>query len=259
MNGLSSALRDLSHAAPAFKESSSAILRLSAYADRHAAVLVQVVRSKILISKCETDDVVVRRLLNISGWDALESTDRFLAEAPHAWAKFTEPQITGGWKYFLSDQFKLERCQAAFDAAWTDRSKPVPLLKRVLSVDAEAEKIDLLIKGKTEDGRSVAVCMEAKFGHTISADQLENYEGKLFDIDSHSIGDKDDGCLIIVAPRWRADIRNQYRMLNNQWRFLSWQEFLIRFENALNNKCDDCDFKRFRRTVLQRSKLENVH
>lgn len=249
-------LRQLTERFVQLPSSIRALEHLNAIADRHAKNLVHVVRNqslKSLASWPNSAAATIELLLSISGWSKLAKTQRFLSAKPHEWARFTEPQITGGWRYFLATSHSLARCQAAIDASWLGPEDAKPQLSDVKAVHAELGKIDLLILGQTKDQQTIALCIEAKFGHVITEGQLNSYEGKL--VRDHGTMNQRDRILLIIAPKSRSDVRHQQRK-ESEWLFLTWKQWLIRYENALLSAHDDSDFQRFRRTTFERARLE---
>ena len=118
---------------------------------------------------------------------------------------------------------------------------------------AELGRIDLLIIGRSFSGNRIAVCVEAKFGHVLTGEQLRKYERKLRT--AHKVVSPNSRRLLVVAPSYRWDIAT---ILSNErdWQFCSWVDWLVRYDNALPEAADDDAFKSFRHTVLVRAKSE---
>ncbi len=232
--------------------SQHALANLRWLLSRQAGLVVRYVRSYQPIQTTIAPLQAVSALLECARWKALEATDRFIAADPHKWAIFHEPQITGGWAYFLNGPHSLARCQAAFDAAWKARAD-VPEIACVEGVYAELDKLDLLVLAETADDRRVALCIEAKFGHSLAEAQLNGYVEKV--AKHRGSDDTKDRAMLVLAPSLRADVRSALTSAS-EWQFQTWQEWLIRFENALPRYADDPDFCRFRRTTLERARVE---
>lgn len=224
--------------------------------------LQQVVQDGLLKPIKMNHDKSIANMLKVTGWEALIIKKRnFLDTSPHDWAKFTEPQITRGWEYFLNLGNPLIRCLAALKAAgFSQDLNP----NEILNVDiciAELGRIDLLIIINCKDRRRLALCIEAKFDHVVTQEQLDEYYYQVSC--KHKINTKKLRRFIIIAPKMRRDIlKVVYNSQNSvaalsEWKFISWQSWLIDFDNALPEIEDDDDFRRFRRTVLERSRLEN--
>lgn len=227
---------------------------LLCYAEKTAALLCYIVRRQILEIKHIPIEDTVHILLKVTGWDSLPEGDNFMNERAHLWARFTEPQITNGIAYFLNEENTLARCQAAFDACWFDTGSSSPKIQSVELVVAELGKIDLLVIGVCDDETRVALCIEAKFGHSITEGQLAKYKGKI--IDYHNIKNPEAMCLMIIAPKHRRDIAGSLQ--TGDWRFMEWKKWLIHYDNALPYSSDNEDFRRFRKTIYQRT-IEEIN
>ena len=196
-------------------------------------------------------------LLRFSGFGALDNPGSFLEAKPHEWATFSEPQITRGWAHFLEDRHRLARCQAFVAAAFqTDPSQfDTDPCVAIELIAPEVGRIDLLLIARLASGVRVAVCIEAKFGHVLTDGQLEKYERALENI--HKIPERSRRCLLILGSRHRRDIAKQLATPGNEWHFLTWARWLIRFENKLPPAIDDDEFRKFRRTTLARANHDN--
>jgi hypothetical protein len=222
-------------------------------ADKSASQLVRAVRAGLLRSCVANSTAAAASLLDATRWVNLKPTPNFLDACPYSWASFTEPQITGGWVHHLKSRSSLARCQALFDAAWRGGGEAAPKLTRIELVVAELGRIDVLVIGEDREERRYCVCIEAKFGHSLT-DQLRSYEACL--ARDHGIEEPNCRALLLIAPELRRDIAAQLTRKRNAWSFLSWKQWLIAYDNALGREADDHDFRRFRRTTLHRASME---
>ena len=231
-----------------------AIACLRSLASKISRNLSANIRAGILTPHDIDHDAAIECLLQSCGWDKLNENARgFLDIPPQTWSRFTEPQITRGWAYFLGERFRVERCQAAFNAAWCGRVGQIPVIVEVEDVVAEAGRMDLLITAEDSAGVKHAICIEAKFGHSLGLTQLRKYETDLRM--NHKVGDASRRAMLVVASAYRPDIVNTL-LRTDEWEFCSWRDWLIRYANALDPRFDDDTFRSFRHTVLHRSKEE---
>lgn len=223
---------------------------LERLASRDACSIAPAVRAGLLKPHAVSADDAATILLRVGGWENLHTQNRFLAAKPVSWARFTEPQITGGWAHFLRGKHSLARCQAVFDAAW--HPETAPALTSVEPAYAELGRIDLLVVG-TANSHKMAVCIEAKFGHFLASHQLDGYAANVSTV--HGVESAKDRRLLVLAPHRCTRISGTMQ-LSPEWRFLRWQDWLVRYENALPSQFDDEEFQSFRRTVLDRTYQE---
>lgn len=200
------------------------------------------------------------------GYSALESTFG-LKRQPHlfradpvVWAKFTEPQFTKGFAYFLDmPAVRIQRIRAllvALGAGWlcedmcdltVTAEAPTAWKRR----SARKRRIDLLIEWKdssVQKNRYAAV-IEAKLpGNRITVGQLAAYREHLKD---RKIS-QERWLLAVVSPRRDA---HTDKMLdkNRDWRWMAWRDLLIAHERALPVECDDDAYLQFRRTLWEQT------
>lgn len=224
------------------------------YSEKTSALLYHAVSRRLLETIPLRTEQAVESMLKVTDWGHLQESNNFLKARPHLWARFSEPQITSGFAYFLNEENTLGRCQAAFDAAWTDTNRPAPVLQSVELVGAELGKIDLLVIGICEDKTRVALCVEAKLGHRLTEGQLDKYKTQV--TNHHKIKLPEAACLLILAPTHCPDIAKALQ--KGDWNFMEWKQWLIGYDNALPRFSDSTDFQRFRKTIHERN-LEEIN
>ena len=170
---------------------------------------------------------------------------------PFAWAKFSEPQMTRGLAHFVNEApgaTGVARARALLAGLDVRPAESV----RSLAVTAEAlvgrrRRIDLLIVWEEPDGRR-AVAVEAKFGHTVTRDQLLGYRTWL--------GRRHGGLkhldLVLLTGSATRGVQTALER-NKSWRGVGWRSFLLAHERALPTEQDDEEYRRFRRTLWARA------
>jgi hypothetical protein len=202
------------------------------------------------------DAAPLRRLFN------LDLINHCFDEPAHDWARFHEPQITGGLVHYLGDggtDLQLARALSFYRAARlfgrktyreiapedvatfelvaeepTTRSGKPGRRKRI-----ERGKIDILVHFKLTDGSSLGAALEAKFDHILSPGQLDKYSEHL-----------------ITKRRWVEDCSPRLLVGRRPtalpkslgWHATSWWRFLLALEREAQD-CDDPAYRRFRRTI----------
>ena len=175
----------------------------------------------------------------------------FRAE-PIAWAKFTEPQFTGGFGYFLGVPERIKRLKRT--RALLKALGAAELSKDLSEVTVTAEaltsgkkRIDLLIEWRDTSGLPYAVAIEAKLGHRVTSGQLPAYRTHL---DREKKVPPERRLLIVVSPRFSADTRDALqRQRTGEWRWVAWRDLLLAHERALSADYDDDAYRQFRRTL----------
>jgi hypothetical protein len=192
---------------------------------------------------------------DLSAYFALGKPSHALRLSPHVWADFHEPQITSGFVHFVtSGPHKADRIIALLRAAGFSESDLATAEITGTAAQAEArtdtgERIDILAYAQTPRGR-YGVIIEAKFGHSLSKKQLRVYEVAASEL--HRLGTRRRRRLIVVAPKYSSKISRPLQG-DPEWRFVSWERLLVRYEAALEAAADSEDFARFRRTIWHRS------
>ena len=176
----------------------------------------------------------------------------FCAE-PIAWAKFTEPQFTKGFAYFLaaSDQtVRIGRTHALLKALGVETAMKVDLGEEMTKIRVAAEestsgkrRIDLLIVWEHSSNR-FAVVIEAKLEHHITNDQLSEYLDHLIKLEKQP----EHRLPIVVSPQYNKNIE-EYLRCNKEWRWKGWRDLLIAHERALCDEFDDPAYSQFRKTI----------
>ena len=185
------------------------------------------------------------------GYSALESTFE-LKRQPHlfraepvVWARFTEPQFTKGFAYFLNiPAVRIQRTRALLAALGG-----AELAKSMSNVEVTAEaptsqdkRIDILIEWTDSKGRCYAAAIEAKLGHHVTSGQLPAYRNHLRKIAK-------ERRLLVVASPCRSRDTDEALQRNRDWRWMAWRDLLIAHERALPVECDDDAYLQFRRTL----------
>lgn len=190
----------------------------------------------------------------ISGHFGLGNEQHSLHMEPLRWLRLGETLATKGLQHFLASsdgRARLFLMALAPDVHW-----PSDLAR--ISVEAETcaghGRIDLLISGRSQNATWGAV-IEAKFEHSIKGNPLRDYmrHGIKMGIDfATGIPAPRTGVLIVLGKRACHQTRKRLTR-NGQWRFVNWREVLRRFDAALVEDTPDEDFRRFRRTLWERS------
>jgi len=185
------------------------------------------------------------------GYSALESTFR-LKRQPHlfgaepvVWAKFTEPQFTKGFAYFLNiPAVRIQRTRALLAALGG-----AELTTSMSNVEVTAEaptsqdkRIDILIEWTDSKGRCYAAAIEAKLGHHVTSGQLPAYRNHLRKIAK-------ERRLLVVASPCRSRDTDEALQRNRDWRWMAWRDLLIAHERVMPVECDDAAYLQFRRTL----------
>lgn len=179
----------------------------------------------------------------------------------HDWLWILERQATEGLAYYLAwstKDVRLARCLAFLRALepppgtdWPDRldeaqviaEKPARGRGRKIS----AGRIDLLMSA-TAGEQVYGAVIEAKFGHDLGSNPLPAYHATAARLGLHA-----GNCRFVVLAI-ATDRTIQGRLKRNPaWIFYSWRRLLQNLERELPQQFDDENFKRFRRTLLDRS------
>ena len=193
------------------------------------------------------------------GYSALESTFElkrqlhlFRAE-PVVWARFTEPQFTKGFAYFLDmPAVRIQRIRALLVALGAGRlcedmcditvTAEAPTARKRRS--AREKRIDLLIEWKDSSENRYAAAIEAKLGHHVTVGQLSAYRTHL---KKRKIS-QERWLLAVISPR-RTTRTDKSLQDNRDWRWMAWRDLLVAHERALPVECDDDAYLQFRRTL----------
>ncbi|WP_422356996.1 hypothetical protein [Qipengyuania flava] len=189
----------------------------------------------------------------------------FTARA-HEWARFHEPQITGGLVHFLGQgdlEVQLGRCLAFYRACarcsggeardidaddvidWEVIEEEPTLREHGASGRKRVERgrIDILVEFKLEDGAKAGAAVEAKFDHTLTPGQLRKYSAHLEDEREWKL----EVAPLLLVTRQPEDLRS-----DKLWQSVTWWRFMVAFEREIGRF--DCDeFRRFRRTIWKAS------
>ena len=188
---------------------------------------------------------------------ALDRPQHCFHAAPHLWARFHEPQITGGFAHFLSSGTHRQQVArvvafAAAAAVCAGRDAEAILAFDATSARcvAEENRTDILIELRRGAMRIGAV-VEAKFGHRLTKGQLPKARKHAGDVCGF---DLNRSMLLVVTPDVATLDRN---ILNANrkygWRAASWWVLLEQIER-FTAQAHDCDgYRRFRRTVWHRA------
>lgn len=190
----------------------------------------------------------------ISRHFGLTNAQHCLHVDPLGWVRLGETLATKGLQHFLASS--NGRALLFLKALAPEIEWPSDLAR--ISVDAETRagcgRIDLLILGWSEETVWGAV-IEAKFEHSIKGNPLPDYMrhgtkmGLRF---AAEIPAERTGALIVLGKR--VCRQTSKRLSRNQnWHFVHWREVLRRFDASLIEKASDEDFRRFRRTLWDRS------
>lgn len=165
----------------------------------------------------------------------------------HQWARFHEPQITGGLVHFLDQgdhEVQLGRCLAFYHACarcsggrsrhidaddvidWevveeepTVRERGDSGRKRV-----ERGRIDILVEFELEDGAKAGATVEAKFDHTLTPGQLRKYSAHLEDEREWKL----EEAPLLLVTRQPEELRS-----DKHWQSVTWWRFMVAFEREI--------------------------
>jgi len=190
----------------------------------------------------------------ISRHFGLSNEQHSLHVEPLGWLRLGETMATKGLQHFLSSS---DKCARIFLKALAPEVDWPSDLARI-SVEAETRagrgRIDLLIHGRSQ-GTTWGAVIEAKFEHSIKGNPLPDYMRQGTKMGMRfvtSIPAERTGALVILGKR--ACRQTSRRLTRNEhWRFVHWREVLRRFDAALSVETPDEDFRRFRRTLWERT------
>lgn len=192
----------------------------------------------------------------------VEGEGHCFSVSAHQWARFHEPQITGGMVHFLSEGSlaeQLGRCLAFYRACCACMSRVCPPISiddvidwEVVGEEAtctrhknlgrkriERGNLDIVVQFELDDGIVFGAAVEAKFDHTLTPGQLQKYTNHLKDNRRWAL----EVTPLLLVTRTPEDLRAE-----RHWQSTTWWRFLIAFERELDT--DECkEFRRFRRTV----------
>jgi hypothetical protein len=180
------------------------------------------------------------------------SSNHCFAASPHLWARFHEPQITGGLAHFLGsshNRIGRSRAIACLKAVWGARAPSQLEDVNHIEVKAEEGRIDLSIMAIAPDGRRIGTVIEAKFGHKLTKGQLSKYVSAT----RKQVGIDVDRCLFVVVAPFQTPHISAHLSRRRRWEFLSWWRFLSKIEEHLPAEADDAEFRQFRRTIWKRA------
>lgn len=173
---------------------------------------------------------------------------------PLGWLRLGETQATKGLQHFLARgdaRIRLFLQAVAPTIAW-------PSDLEALSVAAETPsgrgRIDLLIHGHAQD-RIWGAVIEAKFEHCLKGNPLNEYMRYGARLRMALVPDGTGartGALVVLGKKLSRQSRKKMSR-NAHWQFVHWREVLRRFDASLTEPTVDEDFRRFRRTLWERS------
>ncbi|WP_327460788.1 hypothetical protein [Sphingomonas sp.] len=171
--------------------------------------------------------------------------------SPYEWLCMTEVQATKGLAHFLEqDPERIQSFLQALLPGWGIWSC-LEDLRAQAEVPAGTGRIDLLITGKANGGIWGAV-IEAKFGHKLKTNRLNDYAQYGADIGLRFDGPQPTGALLILGRSSGKDVRSRLSRLRKwKWRFVDWSTLLRRWEQRPSPLTGDQEFGRFRRTLWE--------
>lgn len=173
---------------------------------------------------------------------------------PFGWLRLSETQATGSLRHFLAAGDGRARLFLKALAPEIDWPSDLDDFVVVTETRAGRGRIDLLIHAKSR-GAVWGAVIEAKFENSISGNPLPDYlrHGTRLGMRFAAAGAaKRTGALIVLGKRVCRQTRKRLAR-NGQWRFVHWREVLRRFDAGLADEAVDEDFRRFRRTLWDRS------
>lgn len=183
----------------------------------------------------------------------LHDENHFLHARPFEWANFHESQITKGFEYFLNEDNKeghrrrISAFLQTFGIADFDEKQNCQIETEAHA--GERRRIDLQILWERPEHNKNALIIEAKFGHEITAGQLDSYEDHMLEelqICQQNLH------LFVLSPGSIQKHSDAVAATDN-WKEITWFRFLISYEKFLPHSADSEEFRRFRRTVWRRS------
>lgn len=184
-----------------------------------------------------------------------------LAVQGHEWLWILERQATEGLAFYLSApdrSVRLARCLAFLrsidppaGSSWPDTLDQAQVITekpaRGRSGQVSAGRIDLLVTA-SQGANTFGAVVEAKFGHDLSSNPLPAYHATAGRLGLHA-----GNCRFVVLAV-ATDRTIQARLKRNPaWSFQSWRRLLLNLDQELPREADNEDFRRFRRTLLDRS------
>lgn len=190
----------------------------------------------------------------ISDHYGLQSEHHSLHVEPLEWLRMGETQATKSLQHFLTRgdaRTRLFLQALAPTIAW-------PSEVEALCIAAETSsgrgRIDLIIRGKAQ-GRIWGAVVEAKFELSLKGNPLNEYmrhAAKLgMVVEPDGTGARTGALVVLGKKLSRQSKKKMSRYV--QWRFVHWHEVLRRFDAGLTEPTVDEDFRRFRRTLWERS------
>lgn len=182
----------------------------------------------------------------------------FFRADPIDWTKFSEPQVTGGLVHFLTEPGIEEGIlQLRFKAVLKAFGIPSPAKFTHMQANAEPQdderkRIDIYLEWKDAAGIFGNAVIEAKFGHTLTIDQLKPYENYAYKIIKENKSSSDLSHFIVLAPMRRLSSMSSLD-ISHRWRFISWKTWLMHLGQHLNEPALSPDFSRYLRTVWLRA------
>lgn len=192
----------------------------------------------------------------LSALFGLDNPNHCFHVAPHRWATFHEPQITGGFAHFLNSgdhRQRLARAVAFVKATATCAGADPKFIDdfdaTFARCVAEENRTDLLVELRRGEQR-IGAAVEAKFGHLLTTGQLPKAEQTITDLGAKP----EDFIRLIVAPDPLHVDKFILRDEGENWTTMSWSGLLGSLERHIAPGTADCaDYRRFRRTVWHRA------
>ena len=177
--------------------------------------------------------------------------------AGRPWVYLHEPQITTAFAFLFNqcnDATKLSILRALMsDKKWSDNLTKITAESEVFS---DKGRIDILIHA-VANNKPIAIVIEAKFGHNIKGNPLENYREHT-ENERFPRGTKID-CIILATKtgKVKKDLSNRDR---KNWKLIEWADFMRRMEKeiiSLRNDGtyfhpQDQDFIQLRRLIWEK-------
>jgi hypothetical protein len=189
----------------------------------------------------------------ISNHFGLTGEHHSLHVEPLGWLRVGETQAMKGLKHFLArDDARIRLFLRSLVPAI-----PWPSDLAAISVEAETRsgrgRIDLLIYGESQ-GRVWGAVVEAKFEHGLKGNPLGQYarHGSKLKMALTPDAEGRTGALVVLGKTLSRPSRKKMSR-HPHWRFVHWREVLRRFDAGLTEATVDEDFRRFRRTLWERS------
>nr|WP_319514940.1 hypothetical protein [uncultured Cohaesibacter sp.] len=204
----------------------------------------------------------ITALSHFLGSEYLTKTNAYSTPCPSWGFLPTEPQITKGWAYFISDGLtdSEKRLVVSHFCNSMCRSSglygPAICVEGAYDIEVRSEEpsgakfIDLFISWKDINEKQDGFIVELKFDHKLTNGQLPCYRRLAKSMFYQGLNNR----LFVIEPRTRTSTLRSLRN-NKDWRLTNWDAFLREFERNLPSVGSDHrnqKFAAFRRIIWEK-------